>query len=144
MMNFGAVPPEGAQINDIAAINAVIAHPDVYGEDGRIVDVEDRLVITVPGIAVCFRDRGAREHECHQAVIPEMRGKTAIAFMRNLAAWWWQTQPSDTVFGPIPDNCRSARFTMHALGFHRDHSCSALCIDGTVRQHVVYKMERPR
>lgn len=143
MMNLGATPPEGAQINDIEAINAVITHQAVYGEIGRIVDVGDRLVVTVPGIAVCFRDRGGRVHECHQAVIPEMRGKIALTFMRNLAAWWWKTQPSDGLLGPIPEHCRAARFTMHALGFQRDHEFSGQCIDGEIRRHVVYKMERP-
>ena len=143
-MIFTAPDMPGAQINDIAAINAVITHPEVYGEAGRIVDVQDRLVVSLPGIVVGFRVAGTLAHECHQAVIPELRGKAAITAMRQIRDWWWQTQPSDLMIAAIPDDKKSARFTMHALGFVRWGEIDAPCPDGIVRHHVTYKMERPK
>ncbi|MBS1037215.1 ubiquitin family protein [Gluconobacter cerinus] len=143
-MIFTAPDMPGARINDVAAINAVITHPAVYGEAGHIVDVQDRLVVTLPGIVVGFRALGSRAHECHQAVIPELRGKAAITAMRQIRDWWWQTQPSDLMIAAIPDDKKSARFTMHALGFVRWSEIDAPCPDGIVRHHVTYKMERPK
>ena len=143
-MIFTAPDMAGARINDIAAINAVITHPDVYGEAGRIVDVQDRLVVSLPGIVVGFRTSGTRTHECHQAVVPELRGKAAITAMRQIRDWWWKTQPSDLMIAAIPDDRKSARFTMHALGFARWGEIDAPCPDGIVRHHVTYKMERPK
>ncbi|GBD55934.1 DUF2824 family protein [Gluconobacter wancherniae] len=135
-MIFAAPSISGAAVNDINAINAVITHPGVYGEEAQIVDV--------PGIVVGFRAVRERVHECHQAVIPEMRGKQAIAAMRQIRDWWWTTQPSDLMIAAIPDDKKSARFTMHALGFVRWGEIDAPCPDGIVRHHVTYKMERPK
>lgn len=143
-MIFTAPAMPGVRINDVAAINAVITHPAVYGEAGRIVDVQDRLVVTLPGIVVGFRSVRDRVHECHQAVIPKMRGKAAIGAMRQIRDWWWRTQPSDLMIAAIPDDKKSARFTMHALGFVRWGEIEAPCPDGIVRHHVTYKMERPQ
>ncbi|MBS1091044.1 DUF2824 family protein [Gluconobacter sp. Dm-74] len=143
-MIFTAPDMPGARINDIAAINAVITHPGVYGEEARIVDVQDRLVVSLPGIVVGFRVVRCRVHECHQAVIPETRGKEAIAAMRKIRDWWWETQPSDLMIAAIPDNRKVARFTMHALGFIRWGALDAPCPDGIKRHHVTYKMERPQ
>lgn len=140
------VPPliAGASINDVDAINAVITHPDIYGEAGRIADVQDRLVVALPGIVVGFRNVQCRVHECHQAVIPELRGKEAIRAMRKIRDWWWETQPSDLMIAAIPDNRKAARFIMHALGFKRWGEIDAPCSDGVMRHHVTYKMERPQ
>lgn len=143
-MIFSAPPITGASCNDVQAINRVITHPAIFGEKGRITDVQDRLVIALPGIVVGFRQVEPRVHECHQAVVPEMRGKGAVHAMRQIRDWWWETQPSDLMLGPIPDNARHARFTMHALGFSRWHELDARCPDGVVRPHVIYRMERPR
>ena len=143
-MIFSAPSIPGAAVNDIDAINAVITHPAIYGEAGRIADVQDRLVVSLPGIVVGFRSVQRRVHECHQAVIPEMRGKQAIAAMRQIRDWWWKTQPSDLMIAAIPDNRKAARFTMRALGFERWGEIEAPCPDGVVRHHVTYKMERPK
>lgn len=143
-MIFTAPSLAGASVNDIAAINAVITHPAIYGEAGRIVDVQDRLVIALPGLVVGFRVVQPRVHECHQAVIPEMRGKPAIDLMRYIRDWWWQTQPSDLLIGTIPDNKRHARFTMRLLGFDRWGEIDAPCPDGVIRRHTTYRMERPQ
>ncbi|GBR43378.1 DUF2824 family protein [Gluconobacter roseus] len=134
----------GARINDIDAINSIITQPAIYGERGRIADVQDRLVVTLPGIVVGFRTVQCRVHECHQAVVPELRGKAAIAAMRKIRDWWWETQPSDLMIAAIPDDKKSARFTMHALGFERWGEIDARCPDGIVRHHVTYRMERPQ
>lgn len=134
----------GAAVNDIDSINAIITHPAIYGEAGRIADVQDRLVVTLPGIVVGFREVAPRVHECHQAVLPKMRGKEAVAAMRQIRDWWWKTQPSDLMIGPVPDNARKARFVMHALGFSRWQELEAPCSDGVTRHHVIYKMERPQ
>ncbi|QQX91337.1 hypothetical protein IGS75_01455 [Gluconobacter sphaericus] len=107
-------------------------------------DVQDRLVIALPGIVVGFRSVQDRVHECHQAVIPDLRGKAAITAMRKIRDWWWQTQPSDLMIAAIPDNKKAARFTMHALGFVRWDEINAPCPDGIVRHHITYRMERPK
>lgn len=143
-MNFITISIPGANINDIDAINAVITHPAIYGEAGRIVDVQDRLVVSLPGIVVGFRHVQGRVHECHQAVVPERRGREAIQAMRQIRDWWWDTQPSDLMIAAIPDDRKSARFTMHALGFVRWGEIDAPCHDGIVRHHITYKMERPQ
>ena len=134
----------GARINDIAAINAVITHPGVYGEEARIVEVQDRLVVSLPGIVVGFRVVRCRGPACPQAGIPERRGKEAIAAMRKIRDWWWETQPSDLMIATIPDSRKAARFTMHALGFIRWGAIDAPCPDGIERHHVTYRMERPQ
>lgn len=143
-MRTDIAPPPGASLNDIDAINAIIMHPEVYGEAGRIDAVGDRLVVTMPGVAVCFREIGTRAHECHQAVIPEMRGKAALTAMHRIREWWWETQPSDLLIGAIPDNKIPARFLMSALGFERWGEIVAPCIDGLDRKHITYRMERPQ
>ncbi|WP_418610184.1 hypothetical protein [Gluconobacter cerinus] len=133
----------GAAWNDIHAINRVITHPAVYGEAAKIVDVEDRLVITLPGIVVGFRHIEGRIHECHQAVVPEMRGRAAVNAMLKIRDWWWITQPSDVVLGSIPETCKPAKFVMHALGFHRWCTHRAQDPSGIERNYVTYRMERP-
>ncbi|MBS1072907.1 DUF2824 family protein [Gluconobacter cerinus] len=143
-MIFSAPAIPGAAVNDIDAINAVITHPAIYGEAGRIADVQDRLVVSLPGIVVGFRAVKGRVHECHQAVVPELRGKAALTAMRQIRDWWWHTQPSDLMIAAIPDDRKSAKFTMHALGFVRWGAIDAPCRDGIVRHHVTYKMERPQ
>ncbi|KXU93308.1 hypothetical protein AD928_09030 [Acetobacter cerevisiae] len=143
-MIYTAPPIPGASCNDIGAINRVITHPEIYGDTGRIADVQDRLVIALPGIVVGFRQVQTRVHECHQAVVPERRGREAISIMRQIRDWWWDTQPSDLMIAPIPDSARQARFTMHALGFSRWKKFDSPCADGVTRPHVIYKMERPQ
>ncbi len=142
-MNFEAPCIKGVCINDIDAINAVITHPAIFGEAGRIIDVQDRLIVSTPSLVVGFRVVQPRIHECHQTVIPAARGKAAIDTMRQIREWWWETQPSDLLIAAIPDNKKAARFTMHALGFVRWQEFDAPCHDGITRAHVTYKMERP-
>ncbi|MBR0560050.1 DUF2824 family protein [Neokomagataea anthophila] len=139
-----APPLPQASWNNIDAINRVITHAEVYGEHARIVDVQDRLVIALPGIVVGFREVQPRIHECHQAVIPAMRGKKALSLMRQIRDWWWEVQPSDLLVGTVPENKRQARFVMHALGFTRWGEVDAPCPDGINRRHTTYGMERPK
>ncbi|GBR09440.1 hypothetical protein GLI01_23520 [Gluconacetobacter liquefaciens] len=140
-----ALPPiPGAALNDLDAINAVLTHPAVFGEVARLKDIGSGLIVSVPGVVVGFQEVRPRVHECHQAVIPEMRGRPALEIMRRVRDWWWATQPSDLMIAPIPEHKKPARFLMHLLGFQRIGPYRAVSNDGIEREYVAYQMERPQ
>ncbi|WP_264812237.1 DUF2824 family protein [Gluconacetobacter sacchari] len=116
----------------------------MYGESARLTDISKCLILTIPGIVVGFAEVRPRIHECHQAVIPEMRGWKALEFMRDVRDWWWETQPSDLMIAPIPEHKKPARFLMHLLGFQRIGLYRAVSNDGIEREYVAYQMERPQ
>jgi len=141
---FAAPPIAHASVNDIDAINAVLTHPGVYGPERAIVDVEDRLIVTVPGIVVGFRTVRDRVHECHLAAVPDKRGRETVQTLRRIRDWWWESQPSDLLIGAIPDTARGARYVITATGFGRWKEINCPDARGMPQNHVIYRMERPQ
>ena len=139
-----APPIEGCLVNDLDAINAIVTHPGVYGEAARVPSIENVLILTVRGVAVVFGEVRDRVHEVHVAAVPESRGAVVLQELRTIRDWWWDTQPSDMLLGPVRHENAASRYLIAKLGFHRMNVLPMPGNDGIIRDYVTYRMDRPQ
>lgn len=122
-----------AMLSDLAAVNYVMRHPDVYPMtmyDGKVrVDdfSADKLIRCGPPTYVliddcnCFVSVSVPENSVtwvvHENVLPDARGKKAVKICNEMASWMFKNTPCQKLIGYTPVSHRRAVVFAQMCGF---------------------------
>lgn len=115
------------RVFEVAFANAVVNHPAVNSWvrgpirgpldlSSTLTNPSNVMLSGEHGIAV-FAHRAPGVYEWHAAVLPEGRGKWALAAARAALDRIFAETDAIAILAPIPDHNRGARYIVHSLGF---------------------------